>query len=99
MPALPAEIMFREESITERPNPSPSIEQPAIRLRRPRAADGAALFDLIAACPPLDLNSRYCNLLHCTHFADTSVAAERDGVLVGFISGYLPPRRSDTLFV
>lgn len=74
-------------------------DRPAISLRQPRAADGAALFDLIAACPPLDPNSRYCNLLHCSHFADTSVAAERDGALVGFISGYLPPRRPDTLFI
>lgn len=46
----------------------------------------------------------YCNLLHCTHFADTSVAAiMNDEVgneqLVGFISGYLPPRQPDTLFV
>lgn len=46
----------------------------------------------------------YCNLLHCTHFADTSVAAVTpdDGgseQLVGFVSGYLPPGQPDTLFV
>jgi L-2,4-diaminobutyric acid acetyltransferase len=77
--------------------------QTAISLRRPRAADGPALHALVAACPPLDPNSRYCNLLHCTHFAGTSVAAERcsDGQssLVGFISAYIPPERPDTLFV
>ncbi len=75
----------------------------AVSLRRPRAADGPALSALVAACPPLDPNSRYCNLLHCTHFAATSVAAERrDGEraeLVGFISAYLPQGRPDTLFV
>lgn len=70
-----------------------------IVLREPRATDGAALHQLVAACPPLDPNSMYCNLLQCADFADTSVAAERDGALVGFISGYIPPRRPDTLFV
>jgi L-2,4-diaminobutyric acid acetyltransferase len=91
--------MFREETNCQTTKPQPPVEPTAIELRRPRATDGAALFDLIAACPPLDPNSRYCNLLHCTHFADTSVAAERDGQLVGFISGYLPPRKPDTLFI
>ncbi|TGD73025.1 diaminobutyrate acetyltransferase [Mangrovimicrobium sediminis] len=68
-------------------------------LRQPRPEDGAALHALIAACPPLDENSMYCNLLQCTHFAATTVVAERDGELVGAISGYLPPASPDTLFI
>jgi L-2,4-diaminobutyric acid acetyltransferase len=63
------------------------------------ATDGAAVHNLIARCPPLDTNSRYCNLLQCTHFADTSVIAEIAGNVAGFISGYLEPGRRDTLFV
>lgn len=70
-----------------------------ITLRVPRATDGAAVHDLIAKCPPLDTNSMYCNLLQCTHFAETSVAAEMKGELVGFISGYRLPDRDDTLFI
>lgn len=70
-----------------------------ITLRPPQDTDGLALHRLIAASPPLDPNSMYCNLLQCVDFADTAVAAERDGELVGFISGYIPPRRPDTLFV
>jgi L-2,4-diaminobutyric acid acetyltransferase len=77
----------------------PLPEADAIVLRRPGAADGAALHALVTACPPLDPNSRYCNLLQCTHFADTCVVAARGGALAGFITGYLPPRRADTLFV
>ena len=61
--------------------------------------DGADVYHLIERCPPLDPNSRYCNLLQCTHFADTAIAADHDGELAGFISGYMDPRRSDTLFV
>ncbi len=57
------------------------------------------VFRLIGNCPPLDTNSSYCNLLQCSHFSNTSVAAERDGELVGFISGYAIPERPDTLFV
>jgi L-2,4-diaminobutyric acid acetyltransferase len=70
-----------------------------ISLRQPKSSDGAAVSRLIAQCPPLDTNSVYCNLLQCTHFAATSVAALQDDQLVGFISGYLPPEQPDTLFI
>jgi L-2,4-diaminobutyric acid acetyltransferase len=69
-------------------------------LRRPVATDGHALNQLIERCPPLDTNSVYCNLLQCSHFSATSIAADNlQGELVGFISGYRPPERPDTLFV
>ncbi len=68
-------------------------------FRTPTASDGPAIHALIARCPPLDTNSRYCNLLQSSHFADTSVVAEQEGTLAGFISGYLVPARPDTLFV
>lgn len=68
-------------------------------LRRPMSEDGAALHALIAQCPPLDENSMYCNLLQCTHFASTSVVADRDGKLLASVSGYLIPERQNTLFV
>lgn len=71
----------------------------AITLRLPRAEDGAQVHQLISECPPLDQNSVYCNLLQCAHFQHTSVAAELDGNLSGFISGYLVPERTDTLFI
>jgi L-2,4-diaminobutyric acid acetyltransferase len=71
-----------------------------IHFRLPRPEDGVALHTLIAACPPLDTNSVYCNLLQCTHFSETALAAETaQGELIGFISGYRPPMRLDTLFV
>jgi L-2,4-diaminobutyric acid acetyltransferase len=41
----------------------------------------------------------YCNLLQCTHFSATSVAAEKEGDIVGFISGYRQPDNPDTLFI
>jgi L-2,4-diaminobutyric acid acetyltransferase len=71
----------------------------AINLRKPDSKDGARLHALVSRCAPLDENSLYCNLLQCTHFADTCVAAEVDGELVGFVSAYIPPKQQSTLFV
>ena len=68
-------------------------------LRRPESSDGAAVWELIRDCQPLDRNSLYCNLLQCDHFAATTVVAEQDGDVVGCISGYLVPARPDTLFI
>ena len=70
-----------------------------ISLRLPTLEDGMSVFRLIQNCPPLDTNSSYCNLLQCGHFSTTSVAANMDDALVGFISGYLVPERPDTLFI
>ncbi len=70
-----------------------------LALRAPKSEDGMSVFRLIAKCPPLDQNSVYCNLLQCSHFADTSVVAEYQGEFVGFISGYIIPKRNDTLFI
>jgi L-2,4-diaminobutyric acid acetyltransferase len=71
----------------------------SVSLRKPEATDGPALHALVQACPPLDENSVYCNLLQCTHFADTSVVGELDGEVVCAISGYLVPGREDVLFI
>lgn len=71
-----------------------------VTLRRPVDTDGYALNKLVERCKPLDTNSVYCNLLQCSDFADTAIAAQNaEGELVGFISGYRPPARPDTLFV
>lgn len=71
-----------------------------ISFREPVTEDGASVFKLVGECPPLDPNSMYCNLLQCSHFASTSVAAvDDDGNLVGFISAYLIPERPHVLFV
>ena len=37
--------------------------------------------------------------MQCTDFADTCIVAERDGEIVGWISGYRPPSGVDTLFI
>ena len=74
-------------------------ERAGIQLRAPHATDGSRVWDLIQATPALDANSLYANLLQCSDFADTCALAERDGELVGWMSGYRPPNQPDTLFV
>ena len=71
----------------------------AFRFRRPVAADGPAVTSLIAACAPLDSNSAYCNLLQCTHFADSCIVAECDRQILGWVSGYRPPSEPNSFFV
>lgn len=70
-----------------------------ILFRKPSASDGPAITALIAACPPLDPNSAYCTLLQCTDFAENCAVAERDGAVVGWVSGYRPPVAPENFFV
>lgn len=57
------------------------------------------MWDLARQSPTLDLNSPYSYLILCRHFADTCVVADLGGELAGFLTGYLLPQRSDTVFV
>ncbi|HKK14767.1 MAG TPA: diaminobutyrate acetyltransferase [Gammaproteobacteria bacterium] len=70
-----------------------------ITLRTPRTEDGADVWRLVKASGVLDVNSAYLYLLLCKDFADTCTVAEKDGALVGFVTGYRPPGRPDVLFV
>ena len=70
-----------------------------VTLRQPVKQDGHEIHQLIKQCPPLDLNSVYTYLLLCEHFSQTSVVADVDGYIGGFVSAYLRPDCPDVLFV
>lgn len=72
---------------------------PAVTLRAPTLADGAAVWRLARAAGTLDLNSPYAYLLWCDRFADASVIALVDGEPAGFVTGFRPPGREHVLFV
>jgi len=76
-----------------------TLEKDGVEFRRPTLSDGLEIHRLIAGSPPLDLNSVYSYYLFGAHFAETSVVAETNGEIVGFISAYRIPQRPDTLFV
>lgn len=73
---------------------------PTITFRQPSKKDGYAIQQLIADCPPLDLNSTYTYLLLAEHFPATCILGQLpDGQIAGFVSAYLHPDKPDTLFV
>jgi len=78
---------------------APTRVAPSLRLRAPCASDAALLWEAVCASGTLDPNSPYAYLLLCTDFADTSLVAFWGDELVGFVVGYRPPKRADTLFV
>lgn len=68
-------------------------------LRAPGLDDGAAIWRLVKDTGVLDLNSPYAYLLVAEHFGPTSVVAEIDGEIAGFVSAYCPPHKPETVFV
>ncbi|WP_085033743.1 diaminobutyrate acetyltransferase [Ensifer aridi] len=78
--------------------PSVGQSEPVI-FRKPTHSHVADVWALIGLCPQLDRNTFYCELLLCTHFADTCAIAERSGEVVGWLSAYRPPTEPSTLFV
>jgi L-2,4-diaminobutyric acid acetyltransferase len=71
----------------------------SVIYRRPTRLDAVRMRALVRASPPLDVNSTYAYLLVCTHFSDTSVVAERDDQLLGFVSAYLEPADPGVVFI
>lgn len=70
-----------------------------IRWRHPEVHDGLSIWRLIQKAGTLDLNSTYAYLMVCRDFSKTCIVAERQGRMVGFVTGYRPPLRQDTVFV
>lgn len=71
----------------------------SIVFRQPKIPDGLALWRLIREAGTLDLNSTYAYLMVCRDFSETCIVAELAGRIVGFVTGYRPPQRQDTIFV
>lgn len=71
----------------------------AVHIRPPGVRDGTPIWRLVRDTGVLDLNSAYCYVLFCRDHAATSAVAEIDREMAGFVTAYVPPGRSDTLFV
>lgn len=69
-----------------------------VTFRPPTPADGAALWRLAQGSGVLDVNSPYYYLAFCARFGGSSIVAEEDGRVVGFVTGLLHPDPG-TLFV
>ncbi len=70
-----------------------------ILFRTPTEEDGQEIWQMIKKTGVLDLNSSYSYLMWAKFFDETSVIAESDGQAVGFISGFIQPKKPDTIFI
>lgn len=85
-------------------SPSPQSDsstaaKAGVTTRRPSTEDGIRLWEIARDTEVLDLNSTYAYTLWCRDFAGSSIVAEHDGEIAGFVTGYRRPDRPDTLFV
>ncbi|WP_020107256.1 diaminobutyrate acetyltransferase [Nocardia sp. 348MFTsu5.1] len=71
----------------------------AVAFRSPKVSDGVRLWEIARDSKVLDLNSSYAYILWCQDYAQTSVVAEVDGAVVGFVTGYLRPHLPDAVMV
>lgn len=85
-------------AVINRPSPTTETEETA-QCRIPSLADAQAMWRIARDSVVLDLNSSYAYLLWCKDFSETSVVAEVDGSIAGFVTGYRPPHQPDTLMV
>ncbi|MGB7362632.1 MAG: GNAT family N-acetyltransferase, partial [Rhodococcus sp. (in: high G+C Gram-positive bacteria)] len=77
-----------------------STEDIDFSFRPPRAGDGIRLWEIARDSQVLDVNSSYSYVLWCRDFSDTTVVAvDADDKPVGFVTGYLRPDSTDTIFV
>ncbi|MBM7598875.1 L-2,4-diaminobutyric acid acetyltransferase [Virgibacillus halotolerans] len=78
-----------------------NVKEPETKFhfRKPNKEDGAPVWELVKQTGVLDLNSSYSYIMWCEIFSETSIVAEREGKIVGFISGFIHPDTRDTLFI
>jgi L-2,4-diaminobutyric acid acetyltransferase len=61
--------------------------------------DAAEIWRLVRDCDILDTNSCYAYLLICREFSATCLVAVGGDRLLGFVIGFIPPSRRETVFV
>lgn len=62
-----------------------------IRIRRPRAEEGSAIWSLVRRSESLESDGGHVLALLVSRFADTCLVAEAEGALIGFVGGYRTP--------
>lgn len=77
----------------------PTLTTEEFHFRRPGKNDGAAVWELVNDTGVLDLNSSYSYLMWCEIFSETSIVVEKNGSIVGFISGFINPKNENCLFI
>jgi L-2,4-diaminobutyric acid acetyltransferase len=77
----------------------PSAKSLTDVIRHPKIEDGSAMWRVARDSQRLDLNTPYAYILWARDFAATSLVAEVDGRVGGFVSGYMRPADPTTVMV
>jgi len=80
-------------------NGRPREDSLLVRVRRPRPSDGNAVWQLVRQAQSSELGGRHVLRALVQHFADTSLVAEVEGKLVGFVGGYRPPTNLSSMSI
>lgn len=70
-----------------------------ITLRSPRIDEGAAMWELARDSERLDLNAPYAYMMWARDFHATTIVADVDDEIVGFVTGFWRPESPTTLMV
>src|SRR5690625_587612 len=70
-----------------------------IEFREPTADDGKEMYRIVKESKVLDVNSPYSYLLWGKYYSKTSIIAMHNDKVIGFVTGFLPPEKPNTLFV
>lgn len=74
-------------------------KNPSVKIRKVTVGDIKEVYKLLVKNRPyVGLNSRYTYFLLARDFSETCMVAELNGKIIAFSSGYVPPKRKDTLF-
>ncbi|MFC7320208.1 diaminobutyrate acetyltransferase [Halobacillus campisalis] len=69
-----------------------------LTFQKPTVEDGSAMWELVDNSS-LDQNSPYKYIMMCEFFAETCIVAKEDEKVVGFVTAFIPPEKSDVLFI
>jgi L-2,4-diaminobutyric acid acetyltransferase len=68
-------------------------------VQEPEVQHGTDMWRIARDSETLDVNSSYAYLVLCRDFRHTCRIAMVEGEVAGFVTGYVPAKRADTLFV
>ena len=79
----------------------PDFDGETIKIRRSRLeyGDGGTMWRLARESGVLEENAEYTYHMFSHFFGETSTVADLNGEAVGFVAGFRPPYREDSLFV
>lgn len=90
----------RSTSVSSVKEKSPvQVEAEQIAFRTPTENDGKEMFRIVKESKVLDVNSSYSYLMWGKFFYKTSIIAQYENEVIGFVTGFLKPESPNTLFV